>query len=217
VVDAHGRPKAAYYFVKRALRPRAIFFSDEGVNGLCVEVTNTPARPLQAKVEVTLWRSGSVQIAQGSVQLAVLAHGNAKVEAARLFDHFIDLTHAYRFGPPAYEVAVAQLRDAETNELLSESFYFPSGHALPRTDDLGLQASLHRVDEGYRVHLTTQNFAQAIAVEVPGYVPDDSYFHLAPGGEKWVALTEERSERARAPRGTVHPLNTHSAVRIVSA
>jgi len=217
IVDANGRPKAAYYFVKRALRPRAIFFSDEGVNGLCVEVTNTSARPFRAEVGVTLWRSGNVEIARGSTQLEVLARSNAKIEAAQLFDHFIDLTHAYRFGPPAYEVAVAQLRDVDTNELLSESFYFPSGQALPSSDDLGLQASLHRVGEVYRVHLTTRSFAQAIAVDVPGYVADDSYFHLAPGCEKWLTLTEERGERARAPRGTVHPLNTHSALRIVPA
>lgn len=216
LVDAAGRPKAAYYYVKRALQARAIFLSDEGVNGLSLEVVNTPPRSLLADVELVLWRSGGVKVAEGRTALSVAAHGNARVEAASLFDHFIDLTHAYRFGPPAYEVAVARLLDTSTNQVLSEAFYFPSGLALPRLDDVGLQASLHRQGDSYRVHVTTRHFAQAVAVEVPGYVADDSYFHLAPGAEKWVTLTPENAERARPPRGVVRPLNTHGSVRIVS-
>jgi beta-mannosidase len=71
LVDAIGRPKAAYYYVKRALRPQAVFASDEGVNGLSLELVNTSARPLAAAVELTLWRNGSVQVAQGKAELDV--------------------------------------------------------------------------------------------------------------------------------------------------
>jgi len=216
LVDALGRPKAAYYYVKRALQAQSIFASDEGVNGLCLEVVNTPPRPLSATVELTLWRAGGVKVAEGTSSFLVAPHGSAQIEAATLFEHFIDLTHAYRFGPPAYEVAVARLLDTQTNQLISEAFYFPTGLALPRVEDLGLQASLHRLDERYRVHLVTKHFAQSVAVEVPGYVADDSYFHMAPATEKWITLSPE-NERARPPRGVVRPLNTLGSVRVVSA
>ena len=217
LVDAHGRPKAAYYYVKRALQARAILASDEGVNGLCLEVVNTPASPLSATLELTLWRGGNVKVAHGASELSVGPHGNVRVEASTLFDHFIDLTHAYRFGLPAYDVAVARLIDAQTNQVVSETCFFPTGLALPRVDDVGLSVTLHSQDDRHRLQLTTQRFAQAVAVEVPGYVADDSYFHMAPGAEKWVTLTPEDAAHAKAPRGVVRPLNTQSSVRIVSA
>jgi beta-mannosidase len=134
-----------------------------------------------------------------------------------MFEHFIDLTYAYRFGPPAYDVAVVRLLAAGTEQVLSEDFFFPTGPALPCVDDLGLRAALQLQNEQHRIRLTTEQFAHAVAVEVPGYVPDDSYFSLAPGTEKWVSLTPERTERPRPPRGVVRALNAQSAVRIVPA
>ena len=136
------------------------------------------------------------------------------VDASQLFDHFIDLTHAYRFGPAAYEVAVARLCDLRTSEVIAESCFFPSGLALPISEDLGLSAELHTSGGQPRVRLATERFAQAVAIEVPGYIPDDSYVDLAPGAEKWVSLTAEPG--ARAARGSVRPLNSRHAVRLVS-
>ena len=46
VLDAHGRPKAAYYYLRRALQPVAVFFTDEGLNGLSFHAVNETARCL---------------------------------------------------------------------------------------------------------------------------------------------------------------------------
>ena len=46
-----------------------------------------------------------------------------------LFDGFLDLSYAYRFGPPAYDVLVATLRTGGGGHELAEAFYFPRGPA----------------------------------------------------------------------------------------
>ena len=47
---------------------------------------------------------------------------------------------------------------------------------------------------------------------VPGWVPDDNYFHLPPGGEKTVLL-ERRNGQGRL-QGFVQALNGGAPVRI---
>lgn len=222
IVDAHGRPKAAYYFVKRALQPRAVFLSDEGVNGLYVELVNDRPETLHAEVELLLVRGGSTRVASGSARVEVGPHATLSVPATTLLEHFIDLTHAYRFGPPAYDVAVVTLLDAATGERLSDACHFPSGLPSARGDGPGLEACAHEGQNGsFELQVTSAAFAQSLAIDVPGYVPDDSYFNLAPGQRRAVALRPAppiAGARARAkPAGTVTALNAHSPVRITLA
>ena len=40
VVDSHGGPKAAYYYLRRAMQPVGIFATDEGVNGLALHLVH---------------------------------------------------------------------------------------------------------------------------------------------------------------------------------
>ena len=43
VIDSTGRPKAAYWYLKRALAPVALIASDEGLNGLWLHAVNDGA------------------------------------------------------------------------------------------------------------------------------------------------------------------------------
>src|SRR5262249_44933840 len=40
ILDSHGRPKAAYWFLKRALAACTVWTTDEGLNGIDVHVSN---------------------------------------------------------------------------------------------------------------------------------------------------------------------------------
>jgi beta-mannosidase len=51
----------------------------------------------------------------------------------------------------------------------------------------------------------TRRFAQWVAIDVPGFAPDDSWFHLAPGGERTVTLRP--FVEGKPPRGRVRALN----------
>ena len=70
-------------------------------------VNDFGARALGASVELELIRSSSVRVALGKTRLDVPGRGAIELAGSTLFEHFMDLTHAYRFGPRQYDVAVA--------------------------------------------------------------------------------------------------------------
>ena len=53
-----GRPKAAYWYLKRALAPVALLALDEGLNGLWLHALNDTGEPIEAELRVTLYRDG---------------------------------------------------------------------------------------------------------------------------------------------------------------
>jgi hypothetical protein len=62
--------------------------------------------------------------------------------------------------------------------------------------------------------LETSRFAYAVALEVPGFMPDDNYLHVEPGEPRRVVLRAETPERPL--RGTAHALNGSAPVSIVA-
>ncbi len=213
VIDSRGLPKAAYYFVKRAMQARALFLSDEGLNGLSLHVVNDSEAPLVAELELQLIRNGAVRVATGSARLELPGRSALEQSCATLFEHFIDLTHAYRFGPRQYDVAVAQLRDAESGAQISQVSYFPGGFSAERSEDLGLEATLRAVsDREWRLRLSCTRFAQAIAIDLPGFTPEDAYFDLLPGLPRELSVVAQQP--GSAPRGFVHALNAQGPTRI---
>lgn len=210
VLDTAGLPKAAYYGVKRALQPMALLLCDEGVNGLTLHALNETTVERQVIVEVKLYRAQGVKVGEGSTEVRLAARGALRVEVQSLFPYFVDASYAYRFGPPGHDVLVATMRDKSDGALLGEAFHFPQGLSEHRQGDIGLTASAapHR-DGGYELAVTSENLAQFVAVEAPGFVADDNHFHLAPGGCKRVLV------RGKGPlRGRVVALNAHASAPI---
>ena len=60
--------------------------------------------------------------------------------------------------------------------------------------------------------VTSREFAQWVAVDVPGFQADDSWFHLEPGGRHTVEL---RGDPDRRPRGDVRAVNARVPSSIV--
>jgi beta-mannosidase len=131
-----------------------------------------------------------------------------------LLEQFLDVTYAYRFGPPARDLAVGALRSH--GEVVARSFYFPLGHAFAVQHDLGIQASARSAGNGtYLLKIKTKRFAQAIAVDVRGHVAHDNYFHLEPGAEREILLRPLRA--ALELKGTVQPLNAFASTEITAS
>jgi beta-mannosidase len=213
LVDSTGTPKAAYYYVKRASKSIALLLIDEGLNGLDLHVVNESPEPLDGEVRLAVYRDGEAMVASGSKVERVLPRSATTLRAAALLPHFFDLTYAYRFGPPAHDVTVATLVDAATEAVLDQAFHFPNGLGSFPPCELGLDASLVEIDGGrYAVTVRTRRFALSVAVTAPGWVPDDNYFHLPPGGEKSVTL--ERRSGQGPPQGFVHAQNGRGPVRL---
>ena len=208
IIGSDGTPKAAYFYLRRALQPLALCFSDEGVNGPAIHVANDSAQALSGTLELTLYRADGQAIVRTEHPLSIPARDVVEWAAAASFEEFHDLSYAYRFGPPAYDVAHAVLRSPERASL-AQAHYLPHGLARERVE-LGLSACASADDgdgDGYTLLLRSRLFAQAVTVEVDGYRCDDQFFNMTPGAVVQLRLVRSAAPKPRTLRGTVRALN----------
>jgi beta-mannosidase len=128
-----------------------------------------------------------------------------------MFEGFRDLTHSYRFGPPSHDLVVATLTRAGVTEPHARAFHFPLGLPNAVERDVGLRAEAMRDDDVWWLRVSTTAFAQTVALVLPGFMPDDNYFHLEPGSERLIRLVGEVN---RPPAGEARALNSTVAARI---
>ena len=223
VVDALGLPKAAYHYLRRVSQPVAVSISDEGGSGLYLHVTNERPTPLAANLEVKLYRSGEVSVGSARRALTLAGHDVQEIAAGALFEGFLDLSYAYRFGPPQHDLVVATLLD-DAGTQLAQAFHFVQGLSAMRELDIGLTASVKagtpragasRADAPpFEVKISTRRFAQSVWIEADGFIAEDAYFHLAPGNERTVLLRRSHHDPEKPLRGRVHALNAHTPAKI---
>lgn len=211
IVDADQRPKAAYYYLRRALQPVAVVLSDEGCNGLDVHLVNETADEVQGTLELTLFRDAGVAAGSASRPVRIPPRGKLRVAALELFATFADLSYAYRFGPLPYNAVVATLRDLNENEF-GNAYFFPGGlGALPPAPDLTASAVVE-ADGMVLVTVATRQFAHGISIDMPGYAVPDQYFHLAPHRRRAVRLQPLLANIK--PKGTIKALNGTAVTKI---
>jgi beta-mannosidase len=213
VIDALGTPKAAYHYIRRAAQPIALTISDEGGNGLYLHVTNEHAAPLVATLELKLYRGGEIGVGSATRTLTLPGRDTAELAAAELFEGFLDLSYAYRFGPPPHDLVVATVTDS-SDSVLAQAFHMVGGLQASREFDIGLSAAAIARGDTFDLKITTRRFAQSVWIESDGFIADDAYFHIAPGSEKTLTLARIPHEPERPLRGRVHALNAHTAAKI---
>jgi len=208
LVDSSGRPKSAWFAFARASAPVAVLATDEGVNGLAVHMVNDTGADIGATLEIGL-HTAVHQVETASCPVVVPARGGCSVRAEALFDGFRDLTYAFCFGPRAYDLVTAELVGRD-GSVLSHTGYLPGGPARETDPDVGLQGTVGSADEGvWSLRVSSRRFAQFVQIDVPGYAPDDSWFHLPPGGSRTVRLRPEPgTEPGSVPTGRVRALNS---------
>jgi beta-mannosidase len=212
LIDATGRPKAAYYYVSRASQPVALLLSDEGLNGIHLHAMNDGGAPTPAKLDLALYH-GAVGIANASATITIPPHGATTVQAEAMLDRFADVAYAYRFGPPSHNLTVATLTDPYSGKQLSQAFHFPLGLPSSAGDDPGLEAiAIPHGDGSYDLQISARSFAQSVAIQLDRHLPADNYFHMAPASSRTILV------RPRGPvqplTGIVTPLNARSSTRI---
>jgi beta-mannosidase len=211
VIDALGKPKPAWWFLKRALQPLALLLADEGANGLRLHLLNETQQAFAGEVRLALYRDHEAIFAEGKVAVEIPARGELELWGDALLGRFTDSTGFYKFGPPGHSLCVASLRDS-SGVLRAQAFHFPLGRPSHREPELGLEAQLVRAGSGWVLRVKSRRFAQAIALEVENAVPADNWFHLEPGVERVIAL---RSTGDSAPRVLLEPLNGRAQARAV--
>ncbi len=102
LLDHAGTPKPAALALAPTLQPTAVWFVDEGLNGLDVHVAHDGPEPLAGTLEVALLREDGSAGESASVELSLDAHGHHRVSVEALLGRFADVSYAYRFGPPQH-------------------------------------------------------------------------------------------------------------------
>ncbi|GDX83647.1 glycosyl hydrolase [Deltaproteobacteria bacterium] len=195
VIDSINRPKAAWWYLKRAWASQAALLTDEGLNGLCVHVHNETAEVLDATVEIELLRSGRQRIEFAIAPVSLAPFSSVTLSGDALIGHFTDLTHAYRFGPPRHDVVVVRLLSGDG--VLHEDVFFPGGHTLPVQEAPDWKASaVAGTDGNVELVIEARTFLQAVAISSPGYEPDDNYFHYTPGRPRTLCFTPQPGAKA---------------------
>ncbi|MGE5095819.1 MAG: glycosyl hydrolase 2 galactose-binding domain-containing protein, partial [Betaproteobacteria bacterium] len=206
LTDSDGHPKAALWYLRRAWTRRAVFFTDEGLDGLMVHVVNDHPEPLEASIEVAMWRDGRTPAGATRATLTVPAHGAVSRSVDALFGYFTDATNAYRFGPPRQDVVFVCLANAATGEPISEDFHLPTGWKQPLQQGASIRWESHwRPDGKVAFTLESEVFLQAVSASCEGFVPDDNYFHVAPGHARRIVFTPQGE--AAAFRASFEALN----------
>lgn len=212
IVDSTGNPKAAWFQLRRAWQSRAVVLSDEGGNGVFVHIINELAAALRGSLELALYRADGTRVGLERRDIEVPERQTQELSAAEWFAGFLDLSYAYRFGPPSHEVVVATLRDM-SGSVIGEDFYFPLGPGCRLDAELGLTARGHPLPGGdVELAVRAQRCARYVTIRAPGFEAQDQYFHLAPGQERTIAL--RRMIESAALKGIVGALNAAQPARI---
>jgi beta-mannosidase len=201
VCASDGNPKPALWYLKRAWAPQSIHFTDEGLDGLAMHLLNESGDALEARVEFALYQRGRNAIAAAEHTLSLPPRGATTLAGDALLGYFSDAAYAYRFGPPQHDVAAARLVRRVDGLVLSEDFYFPAGMTLREQRAQGVQCRVERIDESrVMMKLASEVFLQAVSVSARGWLPEDNYFHVAPGREKTLLWRAEAPEGAAGGR-----------------
>jgi len=219
LLDHRGAPKVAYHHLRRALAPVAVWSTDEGLSGIAVHVANDRPWPLLGRLRVALYRDFEVRVEEVELELELAAHASVEHGVEALLGRFVDVSWAYRFGPPTHDVVALSLEDAE-GRLLSQSFRLPVGRPLEREAQarLGLSASITpRGADAFELSVRSRRFAYGVRVDVPGFTASDDAFSVEPGGERRIELERDNGAGAgAAPAGAaIAALNLAGRVPIM--
>ncbi len=225
VLDSLGRPKSPWYVLKRVLAPVGMVLTDEGLNGLHLHVVNDSAFEVAGNVRAELFVRGELMVESAEQRVVVGGRSATTIEMSGLFDGFRDLSGAFAFGPTAHDVVAATFVSESGPRAASTVVHQPGGSIRPVEPDLGLEAQVVRNDDGdWVLEITTRRFAEWVVVDVPGYRPEDSWFHLLPGARRRLTLHPEvgagpgaEQSSLQAPlSGEVRALNCFKLVRFGS-
>ena len=218
ILDSEGRPKAPYWFLKRALAPRAIWTTDEGLNGIDIHVANDLPQPLEAWLRVALYKNYEHKTGQAERAISIPPRATVRFGVEQILAKFVDVSYAYRFGPPAQDLIAASLHRERGDCPFAQAFRFPAGRTAQRVpiSDLGIAAeSKRRSDGSIDLLLTARKFANGVRVVAPNTIPSDSYFGIEPGGMRTVTLNPISAAPPRAI--TLTAINAEGRVSIQGA
>lgn len=190
VIDSENRPKAAWHYLQRALAPRAVLLTDDGLEGIKAHVFNENADVLQGELEVIYLQHGKIRTLHKTVPVSVPPRASVTWSMEAIAGYFTDSSYAYKFGPPKHDAVVARLRVDTSPAEIIEDIYFPLGLSLPYWANGGeIQARAAQL-AGDKIEVTVSStcLLHNVSLSAAGYVPERNYFHVVPGRDYRIAF-----------------------------
>ena len=196
VIDAMGRPKAAWQYLRRAFAPLAVFLTDEGLNGIDVHIINDAAAPVEGTLRFNVYRDGGIPVARGDQEVRVEGRSRIRLSGDGLVGRFTDLTGAYRFGPPGHDVVTAELVSHPGQQLLAKDLLLTQGLFTGRAHDPALTGRVVRLtDTEAEIELSSERLAYAVAIDAGKWEALGSAVHVFPAGRATILLRGAAADR----------------------
>ena len=211
LIDSQGKAKSVYYYLKRAWAPLGLWFVDEGLNGVSLNLSHEKNIPLNSELEIIRYQAnGNVALSQ-KVPVNLTGRGHQQWNVEALLEQFFDISYAYKFGPKEYMLIHARLyskadADVDSGQVLGECFYYPSDMGLQLQAEPEIQTIAVANNTGYALTVSTKNFARAVTINAYPYTPSDNYFDLAPNSCRTIAL--KAPAEPKPLRGSVAAFNS---------
>ena len=109
LLDHTGTAKPAALALAPTLQPTAVWFVDEGLNGLDIHVAHDPGEPVDLVLTIDLLREDGSVIESAEQAWTMEPHGHRRWTVDALLGRFADSSYAYRFGPPPHAAVRARL------------------------------------------------------------------------------------------------------------
>jgi beta-mannosidase len=190
VLERNGTPKVAWYQLRRALAPVAVWMVDEGLNGIGVHVANDTSDLVRARLRVAIYQDEEIVVGTGQEALELQPHETIQRDFEEILGGFADVNYVYRFGEPQHDVVVATLE--HEGRVLSQAFRYPAGRPSSRqsAEALGLAARA-TVDEHGNVELTVESgrLVRGVRLFMPAFAAEENAFDLEPGHSRTIRLT----------------------------
>jgi beta-mannosidase len=217
VIDHTGGPKVAYHHLRRALRPVAVWLTDEGLSGVAIHLANDRPAPLRATLRVALYRDLQQCVEEISEPVELPPHSYTRRTVEGMIGRFVDAAWAYRFGPPTTDLIVASLELASRPQTpVSQAFAFPAGRptAVESASRLGLEARHESDAHGSNVlRVRTERLVYGLRIHLPGFEPEDDALSVEPGHERVIAL-RPAAETTPPSGGSLTAINLDGVVRL---
>jgi beta-mannosidase len=113
LLDHTGAPKPAALALAPVLQPTAVWFVDEGLNGLDVHVAHDPGEPADLTLTLELLRADGSVVESAEQSWTMEPRGHRRWTVDAMLGRFADSSYAYRFGPPPHAAVRATLTGAD--------------------------------------------------------------------------------------------------------
>ncbi|MGN6797298.1 MAG: glycoside hydrolase family 2 protein, partial [Gaiellaceae bacterium] len=187
LLASDGRPKLAWHHLRRAVAPVAVWFVDEGLNGLAVHIANDTRTSIETTLRLALYRNEERLVEELETKMLLEPHSNREDDVEALLGRFVDVGYTYRFGEPQHDTVVATL--SHDGRDLSKAFFRPAGikpRAPGTADELGLQVEMQRDGNAVDVRLRAARVVRGVRLVAAGAEGDDNGFDLEPG--RWTSV-----------------------------